>query len=147
VANILAIIPNDHDHIKGIYKMYRDPTDSAEQREKLLNELLSELVTHMTAEEAVVYPAVADQVEEHMRDHAMDEHESLKLFTADLKGMKPGQEGYEDKVHQLMETFLEHIHEEEHKMLPALRDTLTEAQLLELGKRFEQAKSQLQPSI
>jgi hypothetical protein len=38
-----------------------------------------------------------------MRDHAMDEHESLKLFTADLKGMKAGQEGYEDKVHQLME--------------------------------------------
>lgn len=27
------------------------------------------------------------------------------------------------------------------------RDTLTEAQLLELGKKFEQAKSQLQPSI
>jgi hypothetical protein len=32
------------------------------QREKLLNELLTELLTHMAAEEAVVYPAVAEQV-------------------------------------------------------------------------------------
>jgi hypothetical protein len=33
----------------------------------------------------------------------MDEHESLKLFTSDLDGMKLGDEGYEDKLHQLME--------------------------------------------
>jgi hypothetical protein len=43
------------------------------------------------------------QIEEHMRDHAMDEHESLKLFTSDLQGMKLEDEGYEDKMHQLME--------------------------------------------
>lgn len=46
---------------------------------------------------------VIPQVDEHMRDHAMDEHESLKLFTSDLDGMKLGDEGYEDKLHQLME--------------------------------------------
>lgn len=95
-----------------------------------------------------------------MRDHALDEHESLKLFTSDLEGIKMGDEGYDEKLHQLMEvgsgfcmatcscvfdrfwgrnmclascpaalscswccgqTFLEHIHEEEHRMMPALR--------------------------
>lgn len=40
----------------------------------------------------------------------------------------------------ILQTFLEHIHEEEHTMLPALRDVLQEAQLRELGKRFEAAK-------
>lgn len=43
------------------------------------------------------------QIEEHLRDHAMDEHESLKLFTSDLEGMQLGDEGYDDKLHQLME--------------------------------------------
>jgi hypothetical protein len=38
-----------------------------------------------------------------MRDHACDEHESLKLFSSDLEGMKLEDEGYEDKLHQLME--------------------------------------------
>jgi len=46
------------------------------------------------------------QIEEHMRDHAMDEHESLKLFTSDLEGMVLGDEGYDDKLHQLMEVGL-----------------------------------------
>jgi hypothetical protein len=42
-----------------------------------------------------------------------------------------------------VQTFLEHIHEEEHVMLPALRDELEEAQLRELGKRFEDAKQHM----
>lgn len=40
-----------------------------------------------------------------MRDHALDEHESLKLFTSDLEGMTLG-EGYDEKLHQLMEVGL-----------------------------------------
>ncbi len=42
-----------------------------------------------------------------------------------------------------MQTFMEHIHEEEHKMLPALREVLTERQLRELGQRFEACKQHL----
>jgi hypothetical protein len=42
-----------------------------------------------------------------------------------------------------VQTFLEHIHEEEHVMLPALRDELEEAQLRELGRRFEDAKQHM----
>lgn len=38
-----------------------------------------------------------------MRDHGLDEHDSLKLFSADLEGMKLEDESYEDKMHQLME--------------------------------------------
>jgi hypothetical protein len=49
---------------------------------------------------------IATQVEEHMRDHAIDEHESLKLFSSDLEGMKLGEEGYDEKLHQLMEVGL-----------------------------------------
>jgi len=58
------------------------------------------------AEEAVLYPVIADKVNEHMRDHALDEHESLALFSSDLEGMKVDEEGYDDKIHQLMEVGL-----------------------------------------
>jgi hypothetical protein len=33
----------------------------------------------------------------------VDEHDSLKLFSADLEGMTFGDQAYEDKMHQLME--------------------------------------------
>jgi hemerythrin superfamily protein len=138
--SILSIIPNDHDRIKGLYRRYKDPTDSSQQRQLLAYQLLRELTVHMLAEEQVVYPLVAELIEEHMREHAVDEHDSLKLFSSDLENQKVDEEGFEDKMHQLMETFLEHIHEEEHKMLHALRDVLDEPQLRELGKRFEAAK-------
>lgn len=51
----------------------------------------------------VVYPLVAELVDEHMRDHAVDEHDSLKLFSSDLENQKVEDEGFEDKMHQLME--------------------------------------------
>jgi hypothetical protein len=127
----------------------------APQRQLLALALLRELNVHMLAEEAVVYPVLAEQVwvvrgdirgsagavlctsragagavlctsrvvhrcnqhhtwpllhtcytqigEEHLRDHAVDEHDSLKLFASDLEGMKAGDEGYDAKLHQLME--------------------------------------------
>lgn len=43
----------------------------------------------------------------------------------------------------VVQTFLEHTHEEEHVMLPALRGELQEAQLRDLGKRFEAAKQHM----
>jgi hypothetical protein len=58
---------------------------------------------HCAAEEAVLYPAVAEAVEQHMSEHAIDEHDSLKLFSSDLEGMTFGDQAYEDKMHQLME--------------------------------------------
>lgn len=51
----------------------------------------------------VVYPLIAEMVDEHLRDHAVDEHDSLKLFSSDLENMKAEDDGFEDKMHQLME--------------------------------------------
>lgn len=143
---ILTVLVNDHDRIKGLHKRFKDPTDTPRTRQLLAWQLLRELMTHTYAEEEVLYPVVAELVDEHMRDHALDEHESLKLFAADLEGMKIGDAGYEEKMRQLMEAFLEHTHEEEHKMLPALREVYGDVQLRELGKRFVASKTHLPTS-
>lgn len=144
VASIMHLLPESHDRIKGLYKRYKDPTDTPHQRQLLALALLRELNVHMLAEEAVVYPVLAEQIgEEHLRDHAVDEHDSLKLFASDLEGMKAGDEGYDAKLHQLMETYLDHAAFVEHRMLPALRDALHESELRELGQRFEAAKQHM----
>jgi hypothetical protein len=57
--------------IKGLYRRYKDPTDTPHQRELLALQLLRELAVHCAAEEAVLYPAVAEAVEQHMSEHAV----------------------------------------------------------------------------
>jgi hypothetical protein len=57
--------------IKGLYRRYKDPTDTPHQRELLALQLLRELAVHCAAEEAVLYPAVAEAIEQHMSDHAV----------------------------------------------------------------------------
>lgn len=39
--------------IKGLYRRYKDPTDSPQQRQLLAYQLLRELTVHMLAEEQV----------------------------------------------------------------------------------------------
>lgn len=62
------------------------------------------MCVHLYAEEEVLQPAVASELgDEHARDHAFDVDASLKLLLADIDSMRVGQEGFREKVEQLME--------------------------------------------
>lgn len=101
--NIIPMVMNDHDHIKGLYRKYKDPTYDRDQRQTVLSQLTRDLTVHTIAEEQVLYPVVGDHFGENARNHAEDEHQSLKLLMSDLDSMRVGDDGFEDKVHQLME--------------------------------------------
>jgi hypothetical protein len=60
-VSVMFIIPNDHDRIKGLYRRYKDPTDTPRQRQLLALQLLREMTVHTLAEETVVYPVVAEE--------------------------------------------------------------------------------------
>lgn len=142
---IIALIPNDHDRIKGLFRRWKDPMDTDEERHLLALHLIRELAVHLVAEEEVLYGvAVAEQLDPHALDRAIDEHDYLKQLSARVQALlaQPNAEAtaLERTMQELIEAFLEHIHDEEHRVLPALRAACEPAQLKELGVRFEQAK-------
>lgn len=74
------------------------------------------LVTHMTIEEGLFYPAVnAARTEDILRE-SLEEHLSLKRVVADLLALERDDPQFMPKLHVLVEQ-LEHHHEEEEEHL------------------------------
>lgn len=84
---------------------------------------------------------LVEQVEEHMRDHALDEHESLKLFTSDLEGMKIEDPAFDDKMHQLMEVCAGRVHACGH-VHTFFRRAVSHTHALAAGRSSGSSKSQ-----
>lgn len=140
---IHVILMNEHDHLKGLYRSLKDPAmRNPAQRQKLAWHLIHDLTVHSLAEEEVLYPAARQHLGDHMPDHALDEHQSLKLLSGDLERLDPGKDGqrFDDTLTQLMNALMEHIHDEEHNLLPALRKAVSVEELRRLGRRFTAAK-------
>lgn len=136
---VMVQLANDHDIIKGMYRSFKDPSISEEQRQRVIWEMIRALCIHLYASEEVVCPVIGGEISPRMKDHTLDVDESLKLILSDIDSMKVGQDGLTAKVQQLMEVFFEHMTEEEH-LMSQLRDALGSERLLEMGDRFKAAK-------
>lgn len=141
-ANISCQVANDHDLIKGLYKRLRAPGLSNDERQALVWEMVRLLDAHVAAEEAVLCPALAKEMGEGVRQHALAVDSSLKLLIGDLSAMRVTDPGFPEKVNQLMAVFFEHMAEEEH-LLPELRGAVGVEELVELGGRFKAVREGL----
>lgn len=133
-------VANDHDKIKGLYRRFKDPALTEEEHQRVVWEMVRSLCIHLYAEEEVLCPVMAEEIGEGVRDHAMDVDSSLKLLLSDIDAMKVGQDGFVEKLEQLMQVFFEHMAEEEH-LMPELREAVGDARLKDLGTRFKAAKA------
>ena len=80
-----------------------------------------ELTLHADIEEQLVYPAIAEMLDEDDQDtiqEAFVEHRSAKQLIAELEQMNPGDESYQPTFKVLGEYVNHHIQEEEGELFP-----------------------------
>lgn len=94
------------------------------------------LVTHMTLEEQIFYPAVNARRTEDILLESLEEHLSLKRVLADLLALAPGDAQWGPKLHVLAEQLEHHHDEEEDHLFPKVRKLLADDERRELGMRM-----------
>jgi hemerythrin superfamily protein len=87
-----------------------------------------ELTVHLSAEEAVFYPAVKARRTEDILLESLEEHLSLKRLLADLVALAPAQRTFEPKYKVLKEQVEHHHKEEEEHLFPKVRTLLDDAE-------------------
>jgi hemerythrin superfamily protein len=102
----------------------------------LFQQMAGVLTAHSRAEEAEVYPAVADASDPEEVKHAREEHAEADDLLASLKGMDPESPEFMEKLSKLIEGVSHHIEEEESTALPALRSGVDAARLAQLAEAF-----------
>lgn len=132
-SDAVTLIMNDHRLMEQLFERLRAGSGD---RQLLLDEIAARLTAHSHAEELRVYPSLpAEQAH-----HGADEHHEAERMLHDLQRMGPEDEAFADKLDDFIAAVAHHVEEEETSMLPALRESVDDARLAELGAAFEQVR-------
>ena len=115
----LALILDHHLKIEAAFEKVKIANDPAAQRQALTS-LATLLTGHSIAEEAVIYPALAQANEKGHATKAYTEQSAAKLEIGLLENLTPLSPEFEDKLEHLRGAVLHHVYEEEGTWFPDL---------------------------
>jgi hemerythrin superfamily protein len=106
-------------------------------RRALFVELADKLAAHAAAEEKVFYPSVMSADTGDILYESVEEHVSIKRVLYDILDKRPDDDAFMAKLAVLKEQVSHHAHkEEENKLFPKLRGTMSSDERAALGNEF-----------
>jgi hemerythrin superfamily protein len=143
--DIIGVLLQDHHEVEGMFaELDRlrgvETEDARRHRRTLTEKVVIELVKHSAAEEAEVYPRIRERVDAHEAERLTVEQAASETTMKALEKLRPGQPGFEAKLHALMAEVREHVREEEQQAFPRMQLEFSQEELLEMGRRVEAVK-------
>lgn len=130
----------DHEKVEQLFKKLQETGDGAEKsRQKLCQQLATELRAHMEFEEKVFYPAVrqtGDGAGEKIK-HAVHEHNEAKQLLDQLEQCDPTSEDFLDLATQLQESIEHHVREEEDSVFRMARKGIEDDDAEQMATRHD----------
>jgi hemerythrin-like domain-containing protein len=138
--------------VRQLLRRLENTTDRATtQRKALLSEIENEVKVHTTVEEDIFYPAFKDAVrsksDNEIYFEAIEEHHVVDLVMSEIKSTDAASEQFGAKAKVLKDLIEHHAEEEESEMFPKARKAMTPPELVELGKRIQSRKQDLQSGL
>ena len=138
--SILELIKQDHERTqKALESIKNTSTRTTGTRDRPWKAMKSDLNAHMIGEENVFYPAL----EAVMKDEilvAVEEHNLIKTMLQQMNDLPKDEDFWTAKLKVLMENVRQHIQDEEARIFKAATGEFSKEQLLDMGRRFEEAK-------
>ncbi|MFI6446657.1 hemerythrin domain-containing protein [Kitasatospora sp. NPDC050543] len=105
-------------------------------RGALVEQLSDLLLSHCTAEEEHLFPAVQERVPDggSMVFTSITDHLAIGQYLSDLAGLAPEDPAYRPLVEDLARAVRNHLDIEERRLFPAARKSLPPAELVTLGE-------------
>jgi hemerythrin superfamily protein len=144
----VALLQADHRKVEELFEKF-ESTKGSSAKQKLVQQICTELTVHTIIEEEIFYPACAGEIEDgDLVQEAYVEHDGAKVLIAELTASEPDDEFYDAKVMVLSEMIKHHVKEEE-KRSEGLFAEAKEAglDLDDLGDRLQARKEELLAEI
>jgi len=133
--DVVDKIEHDHREVEQLFSEFERSGDRS-----IALKICDELELHTAAEEAEVYPVLAEEArEEDAVDEAEEEHEEARELIEQIRAASDDDE-LKTLVGRLKDAVEHHVEEEEADILPRAREELPAEELEDLGARFEAAK-------
>lgn len=139
-VDVVDLIMQDHREVERLFDELKEHPD---KRPNLLPVLTTLLTAHSRAEEAEVYPVAASEAgEKEEISHSQQEHIEADQLLAKLATTDPMSEEFDKALQNLVDAVSHHVEEEETKVLPGMRSTLSDERRTELGEAFVASRKQ-----
>ena len=133
----LADVLDHHRQIEQAFVAGLSANDAV-SRTAAVKRLAAILGAHANAEEAVLYPAMADNHEKGHAGMAYQEQAMTKIQLAKLEMIEPMSQEWNDKLEHIQGAVAHHMYEEEGTWFPELIEQIPEAQHQHVIKRFRE---------
>lgn len=132
----LRMIVDQHKQIESLFTEAK----SAKPRSAVLAaEDVARLLTgHATAEEAVLYPEIADHGGKAHAGMGYEEHAMTKVQLAKLRDLDPSGKEWREKLEHVESAIQQHVYQEEHSWLPELLEKLPAERKELLASRYRE---------
>lgn len=140
--NSLTLLRKDHREVKDLLKQASD-ADTAE-KQKLFEQIKSELQVHEAIEEEIFYPALKEHPKtKEIALEAYEEHHVVDQVMSELDALSPDDETWDAKFSVMEENLKHHINEEEREMFEQAQKVFSDDELEQLGDQMLRRKEQL----
>ncbi len=143
-GDAISLLVRDHRAVEELFEDFEQlGADQTSQRRRVVDTIIEELSVHAAIEEQELYPFLRQEAPGggEMADEGLEEHEEAKQLLSSLRQMSADDAGFDSTVAQLITDVRHHVEEEENQFFPQLREVTGADQLVELGRRLQQARS------
>lgn len=144
--NIFEALRESHERQRDLYRQLIETSGNTPERQKLFEQLKTELLAHELAEERHFYiPLMAHDAGVDLSRHAIAEHHELDELVESLEDADPSTSTWLPLAKKLSEKVEHHLEEEEHKFFQMAGKLLTDKQKTQLAGEYlatyEEAKT------
>jgi hemerythrin-like domain-containing protein len=143
--DLLSFLKREHGHVSTLLEKIADTSEGAvKTRERLFDEINTELTIHAQIEEKHLYPRL--KKEQGLRDlekHAEQEHGEVKKMLAEISKLPVDGDEFIPKIEALTSSVQHHVEEEEQEMLPKAEKLLGKEECDRLTRLLQEEKKKL----
>ena len=143
-TDAIALLKADHREVEELFEKFENASGK-ERKQKLAEQICTELKIHSMIEEEIFYPALDGKIDDDLLKEAYVEHDGAKVLINDIMSGGPDEEYYDAKVKVLSEEIEHHVEEEEKEMFGKVRKLGLD--LDELGRQMQARKEQLKAAM
>ena len=142
-GDVVELILEDHRLFETLLRELRNDQNDRDALRSQLSELL---VAHGDAEESKVYPQLErkDAIEDEEAEHGEKEHREIyEALVPVLEATELYDDAFSHAIHELSETLLHHLDEEERDILNPAREEVPVAERERLGASWTEERNRL----
>ncbi|MQA87008.1 MAG: hemerythrin domain-containing protein [Streptosporangiales bacterium] len=142
--SVIQLLIDDHREVEQIFAQLESISASShDERRRLTDQAIIELVRHSVAEEEYLYPAARQYIPngEEIVESELSDHRRAERVMKKLEHTDPGEPRFGDLLDRLLRDVRKHVHDEENELFPRLTRHTDEKALVELGRRVAEAKA------